>query len=515
MSKDIEDIFSNAFGEFEQTPSERVWKGIAKDREEKQRLGITEATPESEMTHGLSNLAAEPGEGVWQAIAHNRFMKLMQRKMLRIAAAILLLLGIGLAANSLVEREEGSGKMEDGSGKMEVGSREIEVGSGKMGDGSGKMEVGSGEMEVGSGKMGEGSVGQSTVGNVKAKETGEQEVKSSQQLPVASQQSSSTQHSTTESSETTAKSSEVSNPESTTGNQQPASDNQSIAVAPKNPAALPTAEPDMSKLPKPKRMNSPHKDHFFYIPTVASGNKYGNNYTKYNSQTDLNNEGSRLKFGVALGWEFYTKYKTTGVNKYYERMRGVAYEGQPKGVSASFSASINLNRYLYLQTGANIVNRWASPNYEATFGHTVMTVDGFGNTTFVDVTDYEIHAVTRYSLTHLEIPIMVGVTLGEGRLSGHIVAGPSYNKLIDKKGFMLSAVNMRAVHLDNATAHNFAKANWGCIVNAGGSWQIKHEWSLSTDLTYKYYSNMFGNSYPATQTMYGLGVNVGIRYHLR
>ncbi|MSQ78621.1 MAG: PorT family protein [Flavobacteriaceae bacterium] len=486
MSKDLEDIFSKAFGAFEKTPSERVWDGIAKDREEKQRLGITEATPESEMTHGLSNLAAEPGEGVWQAIAHNRFMKLMQRRALRIAAGILLLLAIGLAANSLMEKGDGNGKVEAG-GKKEEGSTKSNGNNQQSADNS----------------------KQPTVNSQQFPKQGQQPIEISSRSLIGSQQSIGNTQPTTTISEPSNTS-----PEPTPVNSQLISNNQHIMVATKGLIDLPIAKLSMSKLPKPKLINSPYKDHFFYIPTLASSKKYGDNYTKYNRETDLNNEGSRFKFGVAIGVEL-SKFKTSGDNTYYQRMRAVGYEGRLNSFSGSFSANFRVFKDWYLQSGVNFVRRSASPHYDATFVRTVMTVGGSGDTTYVKVIDYEINSKTSYHLTHLELPFLIGRSIGDKRGSMHFAAGTSYNVLIDKGGYMLSAVNMRAASLNNPASHSFTKASWGFMANAGMAIQIKHELSFTLDGVFKYYKNMFANGYPATQTLRSLGGNVGIRYHLR
>lgn len=483
--EELENKFKDAFDAFEEQPSGAVWDRISEDREVKQRIGITDFTPESVFSATFRNFSSGPAEAVWIGVRSYLMRKWWMRNLKW--SALLLLIGVGTAVfiynsdeNETIEPISKSSRADSKTSSVEP----FAVKSEKKTSISPKTVV---------------PILESLNENVSVIKT--LNLVRSKNIYMNSER-----------------------PKPTSVNNPP----EPLMNAIENIILQENAEPiviSRTNADEPQNLNDWEKN-------IVVGNansilamdrkankarpdnlKKNSNIVKYTKETDINNEESPWKVGVMAGLD-YSNYLLKGGNNLYREVRKSQELFNPGSFHVGLTFSRMMGSNWYIQSGFVYSNQTMLAAYNRKVVQADTVRDGSGNIVRIDQKVlFNVDTTASFRFTTLEIPLMVGYRIGDRRWTFHAMAGPSWNLVLVGSGAMLSPTTMRVEALSGMP---LVKQQWGLWVAVGAGYQINHHIGLTVEPVFRYkFNSVFGSGYPAKQYNYATGINLGIRYHIK
>jgi hypothetical protein len=527
----LEELFKNSFEQFEETPSENVWSGVAADRLMKSSNGITDPSAEQAVTSAFNNFESQPTEQVWAGVKKHLINRLYKKRRRRVAAWLFSLLfvvssGFGLYLyndNELPLPQEAIATNENSPVAIEEPQAitpQPQINNTTANDAVSESQIGASSaiVEENSGTRAESFpkplITTSTEIPAIITTTGNSPSSNSSNIaPIKRQKDKPVIATATEI---------LADPvganyhvkydleEQPADYQAPAKNvvkTEEVVSDKKEEASTPNSQDILNSK---EASNKESKDAKVMKPAVAEEvkSKKASNYIKYNSTTDLNNNEARFSIKIMGGLDkVWNQIK--GGSDVYRELRGIRL---PAANSYNFGLgfSYSFNKTWFIQSGVSMISRSFSERYDKKIVKTVTTSSG-QDSTFVS---YNIDRAVNYGYKGLEIPFLVGVHLGDARLNYHIAAGPTYTLMTATKGEVLAPVSMQP---EPFTGNNssLVKGFNGLLLNAGISYQLLHELSFSIDPTFRYaLKSVYDNNYTIKQRPASIGVNLGLTYHI-
>lgn len=480
--EDIEHTFKNAFDSFEEQPSGAVWERINEDREMKQRVGITDTTPESLFSVAFKNFNTGPAEAVWTGIRGY----LIRKWWIRTIKWSSLILILGLISGVYIYKSNSSAGSSD-SKTPSVENNKAFVLKQLSGDGPETSPL---------------NIPRSKTGGITLTKT-EEKVVTHKPIYINSSHGQRVQHDAMAPVQNVIALNDIKS--------QPLSE-----VSPSNPAAaqalVQEAGDSVSDVSKDNGSGELKKERK-YTKSKPDQVKKNSNIVKYTKETDINNEESPWKIGVMAGLD-YGNFYLKGGNKLYQEVR----KGQELFNPGSFHTGITFSRMLgthwYVQSNLVYANQTMLVAYNRKLVQADTLRDGSGNIVRIDQkVIFNVDTNASYRFTTLEIPFLVGFRIGERRWTFHAMAGPSWNLLLLASGSMLSPNSMQVESLQSMP---LVKQQWGLWLAVGAGYQLNHHISLTFEPMLRYkFNSVFSSGFPAKQYNYASGVNLGVRYHIK
>ncbi|MBI3234728.1 MAG: outer membrane beta-barrel protein [Bacteroidetes bacterium] len=508
-NNNLEEFFRNSFEDFDGKPSNEVWNSIAKDREMKHELGLTEQTPESVFSRAFGNFTSNPSNKVWSGVREYLLKKMFYR---RLKYTLISLLFIGFASSIYVYNSSNLEASNAKNGNKDITpslfnaqtSQSILTQSNQPSN-----EVNASEdnkITLPANIENEAFVvsnSKSLKGNLLASSS--KKFLTNFESPSKSTSRNQVIYST-QNEETGIKN----NNQLQVNNL--VSDEEKVKESPKN------AEVEKIETSKPNEVKDAEiktKPKSIKKTNTLKDNSKVSNFVKYTKETDINNEESGIKIGIMAGLD-YGNFTLKGgsdlykdVRKNQELFRATSYH-----TGLTFSKMINSN--WYIQANAVFANQAMNVAYDKKKVVSDTTRDGFGNITKIEnKTIFSVDTNTHYAFSTIEIPFLLGYRIGEKRWTFHALLGPSWNLIVSKRGEMLSANSMQVAPVADNQLIPTVKHVWGIWAAVGASYQLNHHYSLTIEPMFRYKINsIFNANYSAKQYNYATGINLGIRYHL-
>lgn len=466
----LEHIFKNAFDSFDVPPSQKVWKGIAQDREIKHRLGLTEESPESIFSRIMFGFRVNPSNQVWTGIKSVLIKKLLYRRLTYMGLGILVLASTYFISKYVIQEKMTNIKSKVSSVTTLTINNKLRHADTKI------PNVISSHKKSGLQKDIKKVINHSTF--------------------YLSRSISNVINSDTQSQIDYNK-----------------FDLESINLRKLNPITSKIIIlPPVVEINQSNEKNNSNLTH--PLDKSLSKRKSGkeNKYIKYTRKTDFNNEESSFKFGIMAGLD-YGNYTLRGGSDVYKQVRRGQELFRPGSFHAGLTFSLKLNENWYIQLNAAFANLTMLADYEKKIVTPDTIRDNNGKIVKIDKkVILDLDTTTPYSFKTIEFPILLGYTFGIKRWSLHAITGPSYNIIIKSDGALLNNTNMNVENL-NSASFNISKHQLGWWLSMGGAYQISHKYSLTIEPILRYnISNLFVNS-AIKQHNYSTGLNFGLRYH--
>jgi hypothetical protein len=222
------------------------------------------------------------------------------------------------------------------------------------------------------------------------------------------------------------------------------------------------------------------------------------------------NEKSLVTYNLGLELKYSIKnfFLQAGIN-YSKVGEKIDYN---KNLFASLDTSESgWQLYSYLKVFVDTIN-WDSTNGFAIMTTSVPTLDSIWEH-FEDSVFNSVKEKGNNELTYIEIPLMIGYSLGKGKLSCQLSAGVSYGILSGTKGKLLrtdaSGFN------DIVIATPYRKNIYNFLFRIGCSYHFNEKISVFLQPSFKLNLNsVFESSYPVSQKYKSYGLNIGLNYKL-
>lgn len=488
----FEDVFKNAFEGFEGEPSKDVWNTIAKDREMKQKLGLTEQTPESVFSKVFQNFTSNPSSGVWFGVKDYLLKKIFYRRLKYLF--YFLLFGGGVATlyynlNTPSKTSSSSTYKSNLSELKPIAKKDLA---------NDNIQVEPINLETSS------NTNFNSNNNSNIKVSGSyQNLEYKNPFETYSKSTESAKENNSTNVDKVNEKIEVVDVVEADNNkiEEANSEPKNIVDSAASNTSNQTQQSDISKY-----KNSKKKDQ-------TKDNKKVNNYVKYTKETDINNEEAKYKIGFMAGID-YGNFTLKGGNELYTDVRKNQELFRPTSFHSGITFSYMIDEHWYIQTNGIFANQAMNIAYNKKVVKPDTTRDALGNITKIEnKVLFNVDTTAHYAFSTLEIPLMIGYRFGDKRWTFHAMAGPEWSLIISKRGSMLSANSMKVESIENNNIPT-VKQIWGMWLALGGSYQISHQYSLTIEPIFRYkFNSIFNSNYPVKQYNYATGINFGIRYH--
>jgi len=512
MSKDIEDLFKDGFEGFEQQPKNDMWDKIVQKRQINNLTNNAspEVTPEHIYSKEFTNFETQPAEKVWSNVLTHINNRRQQKKYTRWSLLLLLLIG---SCSSLVwlYENKGDGNLITVKSVTEKGTKQTQkeynnnIASTAQTPNTIKVKE---QTNTNSETKGNTVVNYNKRNYRNAAGSNPASTNSNNILVVNEPFALSPNDKIVD-EKTKAKNIEI----VTTINEH--NKRKEIAEALTNKELT-----NNTALLKPDSIatsySSAKKKEEKKIPETKGDNKWwhGPSYFKYTSETDMNNEESNWKFGASVGNEWpIIRFKGNSNDPQYTQFR-TNDESRAFSYNAQGFAIRQLGKLLFVQIGLG----YSSFAFNGDYRHSIYKVQTIttpqGNTIYDTLYSYKINAQSQYRSSYVEVPIILGLHLGESRFNYDIKTGYIYQILQSQSGSALSPTThqLEPIGATNQLTANRFGATW--IISCKVNYQIKHELSVFIEPSLRYNLNALLGNAAQQQYINSLGLSGGFKFHI-